>query len=143
MAGLENRKARHEYEILETYEAGLVLLGTEVKSIRASQVDFSGTFARFHQNELFLESLYIGPYDKAGISNHVALRTRKLLLSRRELNKLRIEVEHKRLTVVPLKIYFNERGKAKVLLALAKGKRDYEKRSDDKKRDVSRQLEGW
>jgi len=143
MAGLENRKARHDYEILETLEAGLVLQGTEVKSIRAAQVDFTGSFARFQNAELFLENLYIAPYDKGGYTNHDPRRLRKLLVHRHELNKLRARVEQKGLTLVPLKIYFNERGKAKLLLALARSKRDYQKKADDKKRAVRQELESW
>lgn len=143
MAGLENRRARHDYEILETLETGLALVGTEVKSLRAAQVDFTGTFARFQGNELFLEDLYIAPYEKGGYTNHDPRRRRKLLLHRRELVKLKAQVEQKGLTLVPLRIYFNDRGKAKLLLALAKGKRDYQKKADDKKRVVQRELENW
>ncbi|MER3553546.1 MAG: SsrA-binding protein [Meiothermus sp.] len=143
MAGLENRRARHDYEILETVEAGLALQGTEVKSIRGAQVDFTGAFARFQGNELFLEDLYIAPYEKGGYTNHDPRRLRKLLLHRRELNKLKAQVEQKGLTLVPLKIYFNDRGKAKLLLALARGKRDYQKKADDKKRAVQRELENY
>ena len=140
---LENRKARHEYEILETYEAGLVLKGTEVKSLRAGKVDFTGAYARFRDGELWLEDLYIAPYEKGSYSNHDPRRPRKLLLHSHELNKLRGRVEQKGLTLVPLKIYFNDRGYAKVLLALARGKRDYEKKQDDKKRAVEREMEKW
>ncbi|WP_027882730.1 SsrA-binding protein SmpB [Meiothermus rufus] len=143
MAGLENRKARHDYEILETLEAGLVLRGTEVKSVRAGQVDFTGTFARFQDGELFLENLYIAPYEKGGYTNHDPRRPRKLLLHRHELSKLRGRVEQKGLTLVPLKLYFNERGKAKLLLALARGKRYHQKRADDKRRAIQRELENW
>ncbi len=140
---LENRKARHDYEILETYEAGIALKGTEVKSVRAGKVDFTGSFARFDNGELWLEDLYIAPYEKGSYSNHEPRRRRKLLLHRHELNKLRGRVEQKGLTLVPLKIYFNERGYAKVLLALARGKRDFQKKQDDKKRAVERELEKW
>jgi len=143
MAGLENRKARHDYEILETLEAGLALTGTEVKSIRAAQADFTGTFARFQNGELFVENLYIAQYEKGGYTNHDPRRLRKLLLHRHELNKLKARVEQKGLTLVPLRIYFNERGKAKLLLALARGKRDYHKKADDKKRAVQRELANW
>ena len=129
MAGLENRRARHDYEIF--------------KSIWGAQVDFTGAFARFQGNELFLEDLYIAPYEKGGYTNHDPRRLRKLLLHRRELNKLKAQVEQKGLTLVPLKIYFNDRGKAKLLLALARGKRDYQKKADDKKRAVQRELENY
>ncbi|RDI94515.1 SsrA-binding protein SmpB [Meiothermus sp. QL-1] len=143
MPGLENRKARHDYEVLETYEAGLALKGTEVKSIRAGQVDFTGSFARFEGDELFLENLYIAPYEKGGYTNHDPRRLRKLLLHRRELDRLRAKVEQKGLTLVPLRIYFNERGRAKLLLALAKGRRDYQKKQEDKRKAVQREVRGW
>lgn len=143
MAGLENRRARHDYEILETYEAGLVLKGTEVKSLRSGQADFTGTFAHFRGGELFLEDLYIAPYDKGGYTNHDPRRLRKLLLNRGELVKLRARVEQKGLTLIPLKIYFNDKGRAKLMLALGRGKRDYQKKEDDKKRAVKREMENW
>ncbi|MER3445236.1 MAG: SsrA-binding protein [Meiothermus sp.] len=143
MAGLENRRARHDYEILETYEAGLVLRGTEVKSIRASQVDFTGAFARFENGELFLENLYVAPYEKGGYTNHDPRRLRKLLLHKGELAKLRAKVEQKGLTLVPLKIFFNERGLAKLLLGLGRGKKAFQKKDDDKRRAVQRELESW
>ena len=143
MASMENRRARHDYEILETYEAGLLLRGTEVKSLRAGQVDFTGSFAHFEGEELFLENLYIAPYEKGSYTNHDPRRLRKLLLHRHELDKLRSRVEQKGLTVVPLKIYFNDRGYAKLLLGLARGKRAYQKKADDKKQAVQRALEDW
>jgi SsrA-binding protein len=141
MASMENRRARHDYEILETYEAGLSLQGTEVKSLRAGQVDFTGSFARFEGEELFLENLYIAPYEKGSYTNHDPRRLRKLLLHRHELDKLRSRVEQKGLTLVPLKIYFNDRGYAKLLLGLARGKRAYQKKAEDKKQAVRRALE--
>jgi len=140
---LENRKARHNYEILETYEAGIALRGTEVKSVRQGKVDFTGSYARFHGGELWLEDLYIAPYEKGSYTNHDPRRPRKLLLHKHELNKLRGRVEQRGLTLVPLKIYFNDRGYAKVLLALARGKRDYQKKEDDKKRTLEREMEKW
>lgn len=140
---LENRKARHNYEILETYEAGIALRGTEVKSVRQGKVDFTGSYARFRDGELWLEDLYIAPYEKGSYTNHDPRRPRKLLLHKHELNKLRGRVEQRGLTLVPLKIYFNDRGYAKVLLALARGKRDYQKKEDDKKRTLEREMEKW
>jgi len=140
---LENRRARHQYEILETYEAGLALKGTEVKSVRQSKVDFTGSYARFDGGELWLEDLYIAPYEKGSYSNHDPRRRRKLLLHKHELAKLRGKVEQKGMTLVPLKIYFNDRGYAKVLLGLARGKKDYQKKEDDKKRAVEREIEKW
>lgn len=138
---LENRRARHDYEILETYEAGIVLKGTEVKSLRAGKVDFTGSFAKFENGELYLENLYIAPYEKGSYTNVDPRRKRKLLLHRYELNRLRGRVEQKGLTLVPLKIYFNERGYAKVLLGLGRGKKAYEKKADDKRQAVRRALE--
>ncbi len=138
---LENRRARHEYEILETYEAGIALRGTEVKSIREGRVDFTGSFARFKDGELYLENLYIAPYEKGSYNNPDPRRPRKLLLHKHELKRLLGRVEQKGLTLVPLKIYFNERGWAKVLLGLARGKKAYEKRRDDKREAVRRALE--
>ena len=140
---LDNRRARHQYEILETYEAGLALKGTEVKSVRQGKVDFTGSYARFDGGELWLEDLYIAPYEKGSYSNHDPRRRRKLLLHKHELAKLRGKVEQKGMTLVPLKIYFNDRGYAKVLLGLARGKKDYQKKEDDKKRAVEREMEKW
>lgn len=138
---LENRKARHDYEILETYEAGIALKGSEVKSLREGRVDFTGSFARFQDGELYLENLYIAPYEKGSYFNPDPRRPRKLLLHKHELKKLRGRVEQKGLTLVPLKIYFNERGWAKVLLGLGRGRKAYEKRREDKKEAVRRALE--
>ncbi|WP_457636515.1 SsrA-binding protein SmpB [Oceanithermus sp.] len=140
---LENRRARHQYEILETYEAGIALRGTEVKSVRQGKVDFTGSYARFDGGELWLEELYIAPYEKGSYTNHDPRRRRKLLLHKHELARLRGKVEQKGLTLVPLKIYFNERGYAKVLLGLARGKKDYQKKEDDKRRAVEREMEKW
>ncbi len=138
---LENRRARHDYEVLETYEAGIALKGTEVKSLREGKVDFTGSFARFRDGELFLENLYIAPYEKGSYMNVDPRRPRKLLLHRHELKRLLGKVEQKGLTLVPLKIYFNERGYAKVLLGLARGKKVYEKKAEDKRLAVRRALE--
>ena len=140
---MENRKARHDYEILETFEAGLVLRGTEVKSLRAGQVDFTGAFARFQASELWLFSLYIAPYEKGGYTNHDPRRQRKLLLHRAELNKLKARIEQKGLTLVPLKLYFSDGGLAKVLLGLGRGRRDYQKKQEDRKRATARAVSEW
>ncbi len=140
---MENRRARRDYEILDTYEAGIALRGTEVKALRAGQVDFTGAFARFKGDELWLENLYIAPYEKGSYTNHDPRRPRKLLLHRHELNKLRGRVEQRGLTLVPLKIYFNERGYAKLLLGLGRGRRAYEKKEVDKKRAIEREIKAW
>ena len=111
------------------------------RSLRAGKVDFTGSFARFEDGELYLENLYIAPYEKGSYANVDPRRKRKLLLHKHELRRLLGKVEQKGLTLVPLKIYFNERGYAKVLLGLARGKKAYEKRREDKKEAVRRALE--
>ena len=135
-----NRKARHLYHISETYEAGLVMLGTEVKALRESKVNLSDGYARFRDGELYLVSVHIGAYSHAGMGGHEPLRDRKLLLSRRELGKLRKATEIKGHTLVPLSMYFKG-GWAKVELGVARGKQLHDKRRDMADRDSRRQLE--
>jgi len=135
-----NRKARHEYHILETLEAGLVLTGTEVKSLRQGRANLKDSYATVRDGEVFLLNTHISPYDHGNINNHDPLRERKLLLHRREIRKLIGKVQEKGLTLIPLRLYF-KRGKAKVELALAKGKKIYDKRADIAKRDARREME--
>jgi SsrA-binding protein len=122
-----NRKARHEYEILETFEAGLVLKGPEVKSVREGKVGFQDAYARLEGGEVWLHSFHISPYEQANRFNENPLRPRKLLLNRHEIRRLTGKVEEKGLTLVPLDIHFS-RGYAKVTLALARGRKTYDKR---------------
>ena len=122
-----NRRAFHDYEILEKYEAGLVLTGTEIKSIRAGRVDFRDGYARPEKGELWLVNAYIAPYDPASIFNHDPRRPRKLLLHRSQINELATAVSQKGLTIVPLRIYIKNHV-AKVELGLARGKHQYDKR---------------
>jgi len=129
-----NRKARHEYEVLERFEAGLVLVGPEVKSLRDAKVAFQDAFARIEGGEAWLYSLHISPYEKATYNNVDPLRPRKLLLHRSEIRRLIGKVEEKGLTLVPMEIYF-VRGHAKVSLALARGRKLYDKR-EKLKREV-------
>ena len=136
----ENRKARHDYFILETYEAGIQLTGTEVKSLRAARVNLKDSFARIDHGEIFLFNAHISPYEQGNRFNHDPLRTRKLLMHAHEIRKLIGKVQEKGLTLVPLKMYFKN-GKAKVLLALAKGKKLYDKRDDMAARDAKREME--
>lgn len=136
---VSNRKARFEYEILDTFEAGLVLQGTEVKSLRQGKANLQDAFARFDRGELWLYNLHISPYEPGNRFNHDPLRPRKLLLHRRELRKLVGQVEQKGLTLVPLDLHFR-RGIAKVTLALARGKKLYDKRGDVKKREAERDM---
>jgi len=133
-----NRKARHEYHILDEWEAGLVLTGSEVKSLRDGKVSFQDSFARVEGGEVWLHSLHISPYLQANRQNHDPLRPRKLLLRRQEIRKLIGKVEEKGLTLVPLEIYF-QRGYAKVRIALARGKQLHDKREALKKRDQERE----
>ncbi len=133
-----NRKARHEFEILETYEAGIVLKGPEVKSLREGKVAFQDAFAHVDAGEVWLRSFHISPYEQANRYNVDPLRARKLLLNRNEIRKLRGKVEEKGLTLVPLEVYFR-RGNAKVLIALARGKKLHDKRDALKERQQDRE----
>lgn len=134
----ENRKARHNYEILEDVEAGIVLTGTEVKSLRAGKVSLQEAWAKEIDEEFFLMQLHISEYDPAGQFNHDPTRARKLLLNRREIKKLIGKVSREGLTLVPLVLYFNHRGIIKLKLALAKGKNKADKRETIKQRDWQR-----
>ena len=136
----KNRKARFEYEILETIEAGIVLAGTEVKSLRNKNVSISEAYARIIGGEAFLIGMNIAPYEMANRFNHEPLRQRKLLLHKKELKRLSGKLREKGFTLVPLKLYFKN-GRAKVLLALAKGKRKYDKRESIRRRDEQRELD--
>ncbi len=135
-----NRKARHEYEILDTWEAGLVLKGPEVKSLRAGKVSFQDAFARIEGGEAWLHSLHISPYEQANRNNQDPLRPRKLLLNRAEIRKLIGKVEAKGFTLVPLDIYFR-RGVAKLTLALARGKQMHDKREKLKRQTQEREAQ--
>ncbi len=136
----QNRKARHDYEILDSYETGIVLVGTEVKALRAGKANMKDSFAAVDQGELFLYNLHIGAYEPANRFNHEPERRRKLLMHRGEIRRLLGRSQQRGLTLVPLKIYF-KRGRAKVELALARGKRQYDKRRDIASRDAQRDLE--
>ncbi len=135
----ENRKARFNYEILETFEAGLELKGTEVKSLREGRSNIAESYASEEGGELFLINAYVPEYQQANRFNHETRRPRKLLLKRRELGKLIGAVQKEGLTIVPLKIYFNRRGIAKCLIGLAKGKKAHDKRETEKKRTWERE----
>ena len=135
----KNRRARHEYELLESWEAGLVLQGSEVKSLRAGQANLNDAFGIVREGEVFLINLHIAPYSHGGNYNHEPTRTRKLLLHRREIRRLIGSVERKGLTLVPLELYFR-RGQAKVRIALGRGKQAHDKRADLKKRDAEREI---
>ncbi len=136
----ENRKARHDYHIEETYETGMVLTGTEVKSLRNGKANLRDSFARVSNGEVFVHNLHISHYEQGNIFNHDPTRTRKLLMHKSEINKLIGYVQQQGLTLVPLKIYF-KRGKAKLELALAKGKKLYDKRQDMAAKDAKREMD--
>ena len=135
---VSNRKARHQYEILDTWEAGLVLRGPEVKSIRAGKVAFQDAYASIEGGEVFLHSFHISPYEQANRYNEDPLRKRKLLLHRSEIRKLVGKVEEKGLTLVPLDLYFR-RGRAKMTLALARGRQLHDKREKLKRQTQERE----
>lgn len=135
-----NRKAFHDYFVEETYEAGMSLLGTEVKSLREGRVNLRDSYALVRDREVFLLNCHISPYRYGNIENHEPLRTRKLLLQRREIDKLWGKLSQKGFTLIPLKIYF-KKGKAKVEIGLVRGKRKYEKRETLKAREAKREIE--
>jgi SsrA-binding protein len=135
-----NRQARHNYDISETFEAGIVLTGSEVKSLRAGQASLREAFAIIRDGEAFLINMHIPPYKQAGYAQHEPTRTRKLLLHKEEIRRLIGKTAEKGLTLVPLRCYFSH-GYAKVELGLGKGKKRYDKREDIAKRDAERQIE--
>jgi len=136
----ENRKARFNYFIEDTYEAGMVLLGTEVKSLRLGRVNLKDSYARIRKGEVFVHQIHIGAYPFAYYGNHDPLRIRKLLLHKREIKKLYGKVNEKGYSLIPIKLYF-QNGKAKLTLALARGKRKYDKRETIRKREQERDLQ--
>ena len=136
-----NRKAYHDYFIEEKFEAGIMLQGTEVKSLREGRVNLQDSYASVKGVEIFLHHCHISPYSHGNIMNHQPLRTRKLLLHRKEINKLLGKTQQQGLTLIPLRIYFSKRGLAKVELGLAKGKKQHDRRETIKTREASREME--
>ena len=136
-----NRKARRDYQILETMEAGLVLVGTEVKSLREGHAQLKDSYAGVDEGELYLYNAHINPYRMGNRFNHEPTRTRKLLMHEREIRRLIGKVQEKGLTLIPLRLYFNDAGRVKVELGLARGKKDYDKRRDIAERDAKRDME--
>ena len=135
-----NRKARYDYHIEDEYEAGLALTGTEIKSIRNGKMNIKDSYAIIKNEEIYLLNAHIASYEKGNIFNHNETRTRKLLMHKKEIKKLNNKLILEGYTLIPLKVYF-VRGKAKILLGLAKGKKSYDKREDIKKRDIKREIE--
>ena len=136
-----NRKAYHDYFIEEKFEAGIVLKGTEVKSLRDRRVNLQDSYASVKEDEVFLHHCHISPYSHGNIMNHEPLRTRKLLLHRKEINKLLGKTQQQGLTIIPLRIYFSKRGFAKIELGLAKGKKQHDRRESIKTREAGREVE--
>ena len=143
---IDNRRARFEYEFLERHEAGLVLTGTEIKSIRKGHVNLRDAYCFFKKGELFVKSMFIAEYEYGTYANHDPRRTRKLLLRGSQLRKLEKKVKERGFTIVPVRLYLNDRGFAKLEIALAQGKKVHDKRKTikekDVKRDVERQVKG-
>jgi SsrA-binding protein len=137
---IENRKARHTFEILEVWEAGIALLGTEVKALRDGKISLDEAYGRIDQGALYLVGAHIEPYRHAGVGNHLPTRRRKLLLRKVEIRKILAKVTQKGLTLVPLKVYFNTRGLAKVSIGLGRGKKTHDKREDVRRRDAEREM---
>ena len=138
---ISNRKARHEYHIMEVFEAGIVLTGTEVKSLRGGKASLQEAYCIIEKNEAYIKGMTISEYTDGSYNNHDPKRLRKLLLKKREIRKLRKALEEKGLTIVPLKIFFNSRNLAKINIGLAKGKKLHDKRHDIKEKDIKREMD--
>ncbi|HVY74472.1 MAG TPA: SsrA-binding protein SmpB [Puia sp.] len=140
MTEIRNRSAYHDYHIEEKYDAGIVLAGTEVKSIREGKLSFADSFCLFIHSELWVRNLHIAEYRFGTTNNHIAVHDRKLLLTRRELRKLEGRLKDKGYTIVPLRVYFNEKGLAKMEIGLGRGKKLHDKRESIKQRDSEREM---
>lgn len=138
---IKNKRASFEYHLLDKYEAGLQLLGTEIKSIREGKANINDSFCSFFDDGLYIRNMHIAEYSFGSFYNHEAKRDRKLLLTKKELKKLKAKGEEKGFTIVPLRIFINDRGYAKVEIALAQGKKDFDKRETIKERDTKRELD--
>jgi SsrA-binding protein len=138
---IQNRRASYEYHFLNKYTAGIMLTGTEIKSVREGNVNLTDGFCSFLNNELWLSQVHIAKFTEGTYNNHEPTRTRKLLLNKKELNQLRKKSEEQGVTIIPTRLFINDRGFAKVDIALAKGKKLYDKREDIKERDVKREMQ--
>lgn len=137
---IKNRKASYEFEFIDTYKAGIMLKGTEIKSLREGKASLQEAYAYFKKDELYLKSMNIAEYTQGTYANHEPTRERKLLLNKRELEKLKANSNEKGLTIIPTRIFINDRGMAKVEIALAKGKKIHDKRDSIKEKDMKREL---
>lgn len=138
---IKNKKAKFDYHFIDSYEAGIQLTGSEIKSIRGGKVSFIDAFCHFTRNELWVKGIHIAPYKFASYNGHLETRERKLLLKRKELDKLKRGMEEKQMTIIPYRIYINDRGLAKLEIVLAKGKKQYDKRESIKQRDIQREID--
>lgn len=138
---IKNKRALHEYEVVQKFEAGISLRGTEIKSIRAGSINFKDSYARVKDGECWLMNFHISPWEKAAFFNHDATRPRRLLLNRHEIRRMRSRVEEQGMTLVPLDIYINEKGRCKLTIAIAKGKKTYDKRDALQQKDLQREKE--
>ncbi|MEN9447113.1 MAG: hypothetical protein RJA25_403 [Bacteroidota bacterium] len=136
-----NRKAKFNYEFMDSYKAGLVLTGTEIKSVKEGKVNMGDSFCYFKDSELWMKNLHISEYKNGSYANHEPMRLRKLLLTKKEIRKLEGKIKEKGLTIIPYKIFFNERGLAKIEVILARGKKSYDKRETLKERDSQKELQ--
>jgi SsrA-binding protein len=143
MSEIKNRSAYHDYFIEDKYDAGMVLAGTEVKSIREGKVNFVDSFCTFYNGELWVKNMHIAEYRMGTTNNHIAVHDRKLLLTRRELRKLENKLKDKGYTIIPLRIFFSEKGLAKMEIGLAKGKKTYDKRETIKQRDTEKEIKRY
>ena len=140
---IKNRAAYHEYFIEDKYDAGMVLKGTEIKSIREGKVSFADSFCMFYEGELWIKNMHIAEYRFGTTNNHLAVHDRKLLLNKKELRKLENKLKDKGYTIIPLRIFFNEKGIAKLEIGLGKGKKLYDKRETIKERDTTREMKRY
>ena len=143
MAELRNRAAYHEYFIDAKYEAGMVLLGTEVKSLREGKASFADSYCLVHKDEIWVKSLHIAEYSHGTVNNHDPVRDRKLLLTKREIRRIAAQLKEKGFTLVPLRIFFSEKGLAKMEIGLARGKKLHDKRESIRKKDVEREMKRY
>ena len=138
---IKNKKAKFEYEFVESFTAGIQLFGTEIKSIRNSKASITESYAVMIKNELFIRNMYVGGYENSGHFNHESKRDRKLLLNKIELNKINKKLKNKGLTIVPTKLFIGKNGWAKLNISVAKGKKIYDKREDLKTKDIKREID--
>ena len=143
MSEIRNRSAYHDYFIEDKYGAGMVLTGTEVKSLRDGRASFNDSYCYFHKGELWIKSLHIAEYSHGTVNNHDPLRERKLLLQKRELRKLETKIKDKGFSIVPLRIFFSEKGLVKMEIGLGKGKKQYDKRESIKQKDTEREMKRY